>query len=410
MSEEQAWINPEGQEGFPPSGRSVNHPEIPTTLTPQVTKRSPEQNARIRQALERENGAGPAPGPASTADDSGSGASGGKKMAGIAAAVVLGGAVLIGGGLALSGGGSDDSTGSEASSNESETASAPAEGDTPDRLAAVEADSQTNEPAQPTEPVVLSAAEDVSATDEPAQPADSAEITESVDAGDPGDPVEPVEPDEANLSDIDGAAETAPTAPGAQTPPDDADTPVAGSDESVEAGAVGERFGRYSDGKITLVGPVPDQETADRLVASAGEVIGPENVIDEYVIDPSAAAVDDGHVIVDDPVLFTPGSDAINPDFFPLLDLGVTVLVLNPQSNMRITGHTDDAGDAESNLVLSQRRAQIVANYMIDKGIDASRFEIVGAGETQPRGSNDTAAGRAANRRIDVEILNLIGG
>jgi OmpA-OmpF porin, OOP family len=68
-----------------------------------------------------------------------------------------------------------------------------------------------------------------------------------------------------------------------------------------------------------------------------------------------------------------------------------------------IEGHTDSIGSESFNLGLSQRRAEAVASYLQSQGVDvAGRFEIRGYGEANPVATNDTAAGRAQNRRVVV--------
>ena len=69
-----------------------------------------------------------------------------------------------------------------------------------------------------------------------------------------------------------------------------------------------------------------------------------------------------------------------------------------------ITGHTDNVGAAEFNQTLSLRRAESVKAYAIKMGLDGSNIQTVGRGETNPIADNKTAEGRAANRRVDVEI------
>ena len=71
---------------------------------------------------------------------------------------------------------------------------------------------------------------------------------------------------------------------------------------------------------------------------------------------------------------------------------------------MQVIGHTDSTGEAAYNLQLSQRRAQAVANILIAGGVPAQRIAAGGQGETQPVASNDTAAGRAQNRRVEIII------
>ncbi|RLC50885.1 MAG: OmpA family protein, partial [Candidatus Cloacimonadota bacterium] len=72
-----------------------------------------------------------------------------------------------------------------------------------------------------------------------------------------------------------------------------------------------------------------------------------------------------------------------------------------PEMTLLIKGHTDNIGSDAYNLKLSQRRADSVRQFLIDNGIDPSRLESVGYGETQPIATNDTPEGRAKNRRIE---------
>lgn len=76
-----------------------------------------------------------------------------------------------------------------------------------------------------------------------------------------------------------------------------------------------------------------------------------------------------------------------------------------PKSNVLVEGHTDSAGSDEYNMTLSKQRAQSVTNYLISKGVDASRFDTKWYGETQPVGDNSTVAGKAKNRRVELAIV-----
>jgi OOP family OmpA-OmpF porin len=69
-----------------------------------------------------------------------------------------------------------------------------------------------------------------------------------------------------------------------------------------------------------------------------------------------------------------------------------------------ITGHTDSAGSKQNNQTLSERRAEAVKAYLVSKGLSGDRIVTKGAGDAQPVGSNKTAAGRAQNRRVDIDI------
>jgi outer membrane protein OmpA-like peptidoglycan-associated protein len=168
--------------------------------------------------------------------------------------------------------------------------------------------------------------------------------------------------------------------------------------------------GIYRDGKLYLEGAVPSRKVGDQLKAKANAVLGPQNVVDHYVIDPAAPAVTDGKVIVDEPFLFGTGSTEIAPGYESLLTLGIAVMKLNPQVIMVVRGYTDSVGDDATNLRLSQGRAQAVANWIIFHGqIPANRFQLEGRGEADPVGDNNTEQGKALNRRIEVELLHLIG-
>src|SRR5690606_1962444 len=75
-----------------------------------------------------------------------------------------------------------------------------------------------------------------------------------------------------------------------------------------------------------------------------------------------------------------------------------------PDTNVLIEGHTDNKGSAEYNQGLSERRAISVANYLKMQGVDASRISTRGMGFDKPVESNDTEAGRAKNRRVEIAI------
>ena len=80
------------------------------------------------------------------------------------------------------------------------------------------------------------------------------------------------------------------------------------------------------------------------------------------------------------------------------------VLKENPPAKVMIVGHTDSTGSDEYNQKLSERRAASLAKRLSDNGIDKNRIQTTGKGEKEPIATNGTAAGRAQNRRIEVEI------
>ena len=86
-----------------------------------------------------------------------------------------------------------------------------------------------------------------------------------------------------------------------------------------------------------------------------------------------------------------------------LADLAV-ILNKYPDTNVLLEGHTDATGSDEYNLELSRKRAQSVANQLATEGVNATRFTIMGYGESQPVGDNETDGGRALNRRVEIAI------
>jgi OOP family OmpA-OmpF porin len=92
----------------------------------------------------------------------------------------------------------------------------------------------------------------------------------------------------------------------------------------------------------------------------------------------------------------------IKEEFHPRLNKVVEVLEKNPTLKIEIEGHTDSIGSAKYNQALSERRAQAVKDYLVNKGITADRLMPVGYGLTRPIASNDTEDGRAKNRRVQL--------
>lgn len=94
----------------------------------------------------------------------------------------------------------------------------------------------------------------------------------------------------------------------------------------------------------------------------------------------------------------------IRPDAARILDEAVATLKAEPDVQVLIVGHTDSVGSEAYNLKLSQRRAQAVRDYLVKHGISAARLRVKGMGESQPVASNDTAEGRAQNRRVELLV------
>jgi len=188
----------------------------------------------------------------------------------------------------------------------------------------------------------------------------------------------------------------------------EADPPASSATQTTTTVALEPHRAVYRDGKLFLRGTVPSEEISSAFETKAAEVIGADNVINNYVIDPRAPEPTDGRVIVGERFLFAFDSAEIDPQFHDLLDLGVAVMELNPQATMRIIGHTDSTGTEIYNESLSLARAVAVAAYLTDNNIDPARLDVEGRGEGQPVADNTTAQGRSLNRRIEIQLLDLL--
>ncbi|KPN90930.1 OmpA family protein [Pseudomonas nunensis] len=108
--------------------------------------------------------------------------------------------------------------------------------------------------------------------------------------------------------------------------------------------------------------------------------------------------------------LFAVGSAQLKPDSTKVLISALTDIKAQPGWLIVIAGHTDASGDAEKNLRLSHARASAVHDWMQHMGgIPDSCFAVQGFGATQPIASNDTEAGRATNRRVDIRLVPEVG-
>ena len=102
-------------------------------------------------------------------------------------------------------------------------------------------------------------------------------------------------------------------------------------------------------------------------------------------------------------IQFETAKATILSESYPALDSVAMIMLAYPNVNALVEGHTDDVGDDEDNLVLSQDRANAVMRYLNDKRIDPSRLTAQGFGETQPMATNKTPEGRTQNRRCVVK-------
>ena len=148
------------------------------------------------------------------------------------------------------------------------------------------------------------------------------------------------------------------------------------------------------------------------LGGTAGAIIG--NKMDkqkaelETIEGAQVESVNEGEAIkvtFESGILFASNSSTLNAASRTSLDKFSTSLLNNPDTDVKIYGHTDSTGSDAINNPLSQRRAESVNNYLLSKGISGNRVVYQGFGSSQPVSDNGTVSGRSQNRRVEVFIL-----
>ena len=104
-------------------------------------------------------------------------------------------------------------------------------------------------------------------------------------------------------------------------------------------------------------------------------------------------------------VTFGFNSANLDPQFYPVLSSVADVLKEYDKTVVEVAGHTDSVGGDEINQRLSEQRANAVTQYLVSQNINPQRFITIGAGKRYPIASNDTEAGRAANRRVEITLV-----
>ena len=107
-------------------------------------------------------------------------------------------------------------------------------------------------------------------------------------------------------------------------------------------------------------------------------------------------------------ISFDSGRYDIKADLRPVLDRFAGTLNQNPVTTVKIVGHTDSVGSDAVNGPLSVNRAIATRDYLVDRGVAASRISVDGRGAREPLGDNNTAAGRASNRRVEIFVAEPV--
>ncbi|MDO6459085.1 OmpA family protein [Granulosicoccaceae sp. 1_MG-2023] len=109
-------------------------------------------------------------------------------------------------------------------------------------------------------------------------------------------------------------------------------------------------------------------------------------------------------------VTFDFNSDTVKPEFYSSLNKVANVLSKYQSTAVHVIGHTDSVGSESYNQDLSERRAGSVGSYLSAHGVSSQRLLLEGRGESEPRASNATEAGRAQNRRVEIYLRAIEEG
>ena len=153
---------------------------------------------------------------------------------------------------------------------------------------------------------------------------------------------------------------------------------------------VGAGIGAIAGGAI---GAYMDKQEAELRRKTAGTGIGVEREGDQITLTAPEA------------ITFDFNSSTLKPQFRASLDTVAQTLSQYDRTFVDVYGHTDSVGSDAYNQTLSERRAGTVADYLSTKGVTRARLGVRGFGESQPVASNDSDAGRAQNRRVEIKLV-----
>jgi outer membrane protein OmpA-like peptidoglycan-associated protein len=154
-----------------------------------------------------------------------------------------------------------------------------------------------------------------------------------------------------------------------------------------------------------------DADSAQADAASARDEVAASRAarleLQRQIAELNARETDRGLVVTLGDLLFATGKSDLTGAAAPNLDKLSGFLAEYPDRTVLIEGHTDSVGREESNYFLSQRRADSVKSYLVNRGVQANRLTTAGLGQGSPVASNETATGRQQNRRVEVIISNV---
>lgn len=161
-------------------------------------------------------------------------------------------------------------------------------------------------------------------------------------------------------------------------------------------------------GTLTLTGTAPSEDVKSAIEAAAKAGWPNLEIINNIAIKGAAPSCDNLQATVDAnlaaPIKFQTESAKLTPEAQQQLGNVVSAVKACPDVKLTVTGHTDSTGTDAINNPLSEDRAKAVAAYLVSQGIPADSVSSKGAGSSEPIADNNTAAGRAQNRRTEITV------
>jgi outer membrane protein OmpA-like peptidoglycan-associated protein len=192
--------------------------------------------------------------------------------------------------------------------------------------------------------------------------------------------------------------------------------PYTGEQESTKA-TTGAVFGAIAGALVgAAASSKKDRQKAALIGAGVGAIAGgsvghymdlQEDKLRSQLQGSGVSVTRDGdNIILNMPsnITFDTDSYRLKSQFYPTLDSVVLVLNEYRSTLVTVSGHTDSTGKTEYNQQLSEKRSLAVANYFLNHGVQQQRLAAVGKGELQPIAPNNSAQGRALNRRVELKL------
>lgn len=169
------------------------------------------------------------------------------------------------------------------------------------------------------------------------------------------------------------------------------------------------RSASYEGTTMRLQGAVPSVAAANDLADRFSSAWGAANVSVEYVVADGVPLPDAEPLYAHEAMQFPPNGIALTPAATAFLDTLATFMLQNLGVGLDIRAYTDGVGPSDSNLELSQRRADAAFIHLVAAGVDPARMTSAGFGEASPVADDSTPEGRALNRRVEFTLHDVLG-